>query len=313
MVVDTCGAEADLALAVHASCPLLRHGPAAAPPIAADGDAGTIAACGGAPPPRGCTDTCRFAADGECDDGGPGAQYEECTYGTDCADCGPGTEPSERRGYAGVSHALSLAAGEYWLLVSDDGDGGGGGAAEDSMWHVRATCDGGAAPVAGEPCGRWRTCGACVARAACGWCASSASCHAGATSRRTAPLRLHCVCTAHCCPHCTSPDLPSRPRRGRAALFLRTLGPLRRDVRRAARTAARARGDKPQRGARYRRGGQGGRHSSGRSRRRGRRGCGPRRLGGGESWIVAAAPLRSCKARPRESIRLYEHTVQLYL
>ena len=196
MVGDTCGAEADLALAVHASCPLLRHGPAAAPPLAADGDAGTIAACGGAPPPRGCADTCRFAADGECDDGGPGAQYEECAYGTDCADCGPGTEPSERRGYAGVSHALSLAAGEYWLLVSDDGDGGGGGAAEDAMWHVRATCDGGAAPVAGEPCGRWRTCGACVARAACGWCASSASCHAGATSRRTAPLQLHCVCTA---------------------------------------------------------------------------------------------------------------------
>jgi len=29
-----------------------------------------------------------FASDGICDDGGPGAEYPDCQYGTDCSDCG---------------------------------------------------------------------------------------------------------------------------------------------------------------------------------------------------------------------------------
>lgn len=36
-----------------------------------------------------CESTCRYAGDGECDDGGPGAQYSVCELGTDCGDCGP--------------------------------------------------------------------------------------------------------------------------------------------------------------------------------------------------------------------------------
>lgn len=36
-----------------------------------------------------CEDTCPWAGDGECDDGGPGADYDGCDYGTDCSDCGP--------------------------------------------------------------------------------------------------------------------------------------------------------------------------------------------------------------------------------
>ena len=37
-----------------------------------------------------CDDTCVFANDGECDDGGPNAlPYAACEFGTDCADCGP--------------------------------------------------------------------------------------------------------------------------------------------------------------------------------------------------------------------------------
>jgi len=36
-----------------------------------------------------CTDTCSYAGDGECDDGGPGSAYDVCAYGTDCTDCGP--------------------------------------------------------------------------------------------------------------------------------------------------------------------------------------------------------------------------------
>jgi hypothetical protein len=36
-----------------------------------------------------CSDTCLYARDGECDDGGPGADFHECPVGTDCGDCGP--------------------------------------------------------------------------------------------------------------------------------------------------------------------------------------------------------------------------------
>ena len=35
-----------------------------------------------------CIDTCPYADDGDCDDGGPGSDYSVCELGTDCADCG---------------------------------------------------------------------------------------------------------------------------------------------------------------------------------------------------------------------------------
>lgn len=37
----------------------------------------------------GCTDTCTYAGDGACDDGGPGSEFSICELGTDCTDCGP--------------------------------------------------------------------------------------------------------------------------------------------------------------------------------------------------------------------------------
>ena len=40
-----------------------------------------------------CTNTCNYADDNECDDGGLGAEYSACTLGTDCADCGPRAAP----------------------------------------------------------------------------------------------------------------------------------------------------------------------------------------------------------------------------
>ena len=36
-----------------------------------------------------CLDACNYLSDDDCDDGGPGSEYSECTLGTDCADCGP--------------------------------------------------------------------------------------------------------------------------------------------------------------------------------------------------------------------------------
>lgn len=48
-----------------------------------------VSACGpGAGPDDGsCDNSCRYANDGECDDGRPGADYNLCDYGTDDADC----------------------------------------------------------------------------------------------------------------------------------------------------------------------------------------------------------------------------------
>ena len=36
-----------------------------------------------------CSNSCYWADDGVCDDGGHGAEYVECDLGTDCNDCGP--------------------------------------------------------------------------------------------------------------------------------------------------------------------------------------------------------------------------------
>ena len=33
-----------------------------------------------------CENTCRWPSDTECDDGGPGAEYSGCTFGSDCVD-----------------------------------------------------------------------------------------------------------------------------------------------------------------------------------------------------------------------------------
>jgi len=49
-------------------------------------------ACRGDEEGPGCTDTCQYAYDGVCDDGGPNSQYALCELGTDCSDCGPRTD-----------------------------------------------------------------------------------------------------------------------------------------------------------------------------------------------------------------------------
>lgn len=51
----------------------------------AGGGGGSAASGGGG---GGCTNTCSSANDGDCDDGGPGAEYDVCSLGTDCGDCG---------------------------------------------------------------------------------------------------------------------------------------------------------------------------------------------------------------------------------
>ena len=76
-----------------------------------------------------CDDTCHPAntreqlqtSDGVCDDGGPGAEWSDCPYGTDCRDCGPRCGPSV------PPMALMLFGGRLFfnakasLLALDDG------------------------------------------------------------------------------------------------------------------------------------------------------------------------------------------------
>jgi len=45
-----------------------------------------------------CLDVCADSADGDCDDGGPGSEYDGCVLGTDCTDCGTREEPTTATG-----------------------------------------------------------------------------------------------------------------------------------------------------------------------------------------------------------------------
>ena len=50
-----------------------------------------------------CSESCTYAGDGDCDDGGDGSSYSVCDLGTDCTDCGV------RNGGGGYADAYSNA------------------------------------------------------------------------------------------------------------------------------------------------------------------------------------------------------------
>lgn len=54
-----------------------------------------------------CEDTCRWARDGECDDGRPGAT-SACSPGTDCSDCGPWQGPLPRIPAVELANGMAL-------------------------------------------------------------------------------------------------------------------------------------------------------------------------------------------------------------
>ena len=80
----------ELRFTCYASCGLAE----AAAPYDDDADGGpSPSGDGGA---ASCTDTCSVSSDGDCDDGGAGAEYSLCEGGTDCTDCGTrGTAASD--------------------------------------------------------------------------------------------------------------------------------------------------------------------------------------------------------------------------
>jgi len=59
-----------------------------------------------------CSNSCGTAYDGECDDGGPGADYSVCDCGTDCYDCG--TRSSSDCGGSGGSTQIMVWTDADW-------------------------------------------------------------------------------------------------------------------------------------------------------------------------------------------------------
>jgi hypothetical protein len=95
------------------------------PPPAPIGDGPADMA--GAPDAAGCSDSCYWAHDGICDDGGPGAEYIDCAYGTDCGDCGPrtGDGPDAFPGEPAPGGGLCDDSC-YWAYDGECDDGGPG-------------------------------------------------------------------------------------------------------------------------------------------------------------------------------------------
>lgn len=114
-----------------------------------------------------CTNTCEFAYDDFCDDGGPGSDYDDCALGTDCADCEPRTDGD---------------------ATDDDGtdDEVGGGCTNTCDYAYDGVCDDGGAGSTYDDCGLGTDCADCGPRGgteppdddinAVGACCSSGTC-----------------------------------------------------------------------------------------------------------------------------------------
>ncbi len=108
-----------------------------------------------------CENTCEYADDGECDDGGPDSITSICTFGSDCGDCGP-RDPS------------SCVPDCEGATCGDNGCGGTCGECT-----APATCMGGTCGVC-EPDCEGLACGDDGCGGSCGECGSGASCDRGA-------------------------------------------------------------------------------------------------------------------------------------
>ncbi|MFK8003779.1 MAG: hypothetical protein AB8H86_29725 [Polyangiales bacterium] len=106
-----------------------------------------------------CENTCQYASDGECDDGGEGSQYDVCAYGSDCVDCGPRSEICTP--FCGSARCGS------------DGCGGSCGVCAGSLSCVEGTCVDGCVPSCGA-----RMCGADGCGGDCGRCEDGTRCTA---------------------------------------------------------------------------------------------------------------------------------------
>jgi hypothetical protein len=130
------------------------------------------------PEPEGlCGEGCIYSMDGECDDGGPNAEFAECELGTDCADCGP------RDGMC-VADCIGRACGS-------DGCGGECGSCGNGVACVNGECEG----VCSADCDG-RRCGDDGCGGLCGTCVGDESCNNG-------------QCEGGCTPNCANRECGS--------------------------------------------------------------------------------------------------------
>ncbi len=101
------------------------------------GGSGTGAAggSGGAVQNQLCSEECPHAGDGVCNDGGPGASHWDCTYGTDCSDCGV-------RGW--TADGEPVCSNDCVDRGNDECDDGGPGALNDTCAYGTDCVDCGA-------------------------------------------------------------------------------------------------------------------------------------------------------------------------
>eukprot|EP00967_Tisochrysis_lutea_P126495 scaffold213983_cov31-Tisochrysis_lutea.AAC.2 len=136
---------------------------------------GVVASSPSPPPPPPvsgiCTNTCTFAGDSECDDGGPGSVFSGCSFGTDCQDCGPRPD-----GYLCFNDCSTASDGDC-----DDG-GSGSEYSLCSYGHDCVDCGGRGSSSSSPPppasCGATHCMGSCAAdtceACGCGGCAACA-------------------------------------------------------------------------------------------------------------------------------------------
>lgn len=67
-----------------------------------------------------CTNTCSYAYDGVCDDGGAGSSYNVCDYGSDCADCGTRYGTSSSSSGSSSSSSGSTSSGKVTFYTQTD-------------------------------------------------------------------------------------------------------------------------------------------------------------------------------------------------
>ncbi len=113
-----------------------------------------------APPGTLCDDSCTFASDMECDDGGPDSMTSVCAFGTDCSDCGP-RDPADCMPRCDMRNC------------GDDGCGGTCGECTGAETCMAGTCGVCTPDCADAMCGD-DGCGG-----SCGECGSGAVCDGG--------------------------------------------------------------------------------------------------------------------------------------
>lgn len=127
----------------------------------------------------GCSDSCSYAGDGECDDGGEGSDYNVCDFGSDCSDCGTREAPDGDAGclntcrFAGDDECDDGGEGSDYSVCAygtDCMDCGSRGEVDPPDICTPTTCEDESwnCGVAQDGCGGLMECGTCTAPGVCG-------------------------------------------------------------------------------------------------------------------------------------------------